>query len=286
MKSFLNISDFSKEELLNIININPSSNVLNNKSIGLIFEKPSTRTRLSFSVAISQLGGNKIDLKFEELNISRQESFEDTFKALNCYLDGIIYRTADHNRLTESLYFFDKPIINALSDISHPCQILGDLVTLKEHFGDLSLNLLWLGDMNNVCFSLVEAVNLINEIKLTICSPIEISTKNNWKINPNIKIVNDLNEIYFDDLHCIMTDVFISMNDENSDEKIDILKPYCVDESLFEKMPQNSVFMHCLPAKVGYEVSEEVFRGPRSIVWRQAYNRMIAQKKLLHFIYQ
>ena len=123
MKSFLNISDFPKEELLNIININPSSNVLNNKSIGLIFEKPSTRTRLSFSVAISQLGGNKIDLKFEELNISRQESFEDTFKALNCYLDGIIYRTADHNRLTESLNFFDKPIINALSDINNSASI-------------------------------------------------------------------------------------------------------------------------------------------------------------------
>lgn len=286
MKNLLNISDLSKKQLLNIIDFDSDSRTLEHKSIGLIFEKPSTRTRLSFSVAIAQLGGQKIDLKFEELNISRQESFEDTFRAFNCYLDGLVFRTSNHDQLIESSKFFQKPIINALSNISHPCQTLGDILTLKEHFGELSLNLLWMGDMNNVCFSLVEASNLLDEIQLIICTPNQISNNNNWNINSNIKIVNNLDEIELSNIHCVMTDVFISMNDQDSNEKMNILKPFCVDMDLLNKTSRESIFMHCLPAKIGFEVTEEVFRSPRSLVWRQAFNRMIAQKKLLQFIYQ
>jgi len=286
VKNFFNISDLNKDDLLNIIQLNSQLPSLDQKSLGLIFEKPSTRTRLSFSVAISQLKGQSIDLRFEELNISRSESFEDTFRAFNCYLDGLIYRTTNHSNLIECSNFFKKPIINALSDLSHPCQILSDLVTLNEHFGGLSLKILWMGDMNNVCFSLVEAANLIDEIQLIICSPLEISSKLEWKTNSNIKIYDSVKDIDLKDIDCVMTDVFISMNDKDSDEKVNLLKPYCVDKSLLGKMSQDCIFMHCLPAKVGYEVSEEVFRGPRSIVWKQAYNRMIAQKKLLQFIYQ
>ena len=182
--------------------------------------------------------------------------------------------------------YFKKPIINALSDISHPCQILSDLLTLKEHFGSLNIHVLWIGDMNNVTYSLIEAANLIEEISLTICAPKQILLPINWKINSNIKVVSNLESIDLSQINSVMTDVFISMNDADSDEKISLLKPYSVNSELMAKTASNSVFMHCLPAKVGLEVSEEVFRSSKSIVWRQAYNRMVAQQKLLHFIYQ
>ena len=286
IKNFFNISDFSQENILAILTENKDIKVLKDKSIGLLFEKYSTRTRLSFSVGISSLGGNGVDIRFDELNISRDESFEDTFRAMNCYLDGLVYRTNDHEKLIQASAYFQKPIINALSDISHPCQILSDLFTLQEHFGSLNCHILWMGDMNNVCFSLVEAVKIIDGLSLTICSPNSISIKKKWPINSNILVVDTLEDIELKSVNCVMTDVFVSMNDDNSDEKISLLKPYIVNSELMSKTASKSIFMHCLPAKVGFEVSERVFRSPRSIVWKQAYNRMVVQKKLLQFIYQ
>ena len=284
--NFLNISDLNDKSLIKLINLQNEHDFLSHKSIGLIFEKYSTRTRLSFAVGISSLGGNSIDIKFEELNISREESFEDTFRAMNCYLDGLIYRTNNHQKLINASQYFEKPIINALSDQSHPCQIISDLLTIKEHFGSLDCQILWMGDMNNVCFSLVEAANLLEEIQLTICTPVSVSSKKDWPLNKNIKIVDRVDDIDLGLIQCVMTDVFVSMNDHDQHEKVSSLKAYKVSKELMEKTASNSVFMHCLPAKVGQEVSEDVFRSPQSIVWRQAYNRMVAQKKLLQFIYQ
>ena len=285
MKNFLNISDLTSQNLRDIINIQTNnSNFLKNKSIGMIFEKYSTRTRLSFNVGISQLGGNAVDIKFEELNISRDESFEDTFKVMSCYLDGLVYRTSDHNKLIKASTYFNKPIINALSDISHPCQVLSDLYTLKEKFDSLEVSVLWIGDMNNVCFSLVEAANLIEEFKLTICSPKEISENLKWNISNNVNVVNKISDIDLSSIQCVMTDVFISMNDQENESKVNLLKDYIVDDDLIAKTNKDSIFMHCLPAKVGFEVTKSVFESSKSIVWRQAYNRMIAQKKLLQFI--
>jgi len=286
IKNFFNISDLSHDQIFTILKNDKKTKDLQNRSIGLLFEKYSTRTRLSFAVGISSLGGNCIDIKFEELNFSRDESFEDTFRAMDCYLDGLIYRTNDHKKLIQASKYFNKPIINALSDLSHPCQILSDIFTLYENFGSLKCHILWMGDMNNVCFSLVEAVNLIEDLKLTICTPEIISNQKNWQFNSNISIVNDLQDLDLQSINCVMTDVFISMNDEDSREKILLLKPYSVDNDLMVKTASNSVFMHCLPAKVGYEVSEELFRSSKSIVWKQAYNRMVSQKKLLQFMYQ
>jgi len=285
MNNFLNISDLSSQNLNDILNIETNNtNFLKNKSIGMIFEKYSTRTRLSFDVGISQLSGNPVDIKFEELNISREESFEDTFRAMSCYLDGLVYRTNDHNKLIKASKYFDKPIINALSDISHPCQALSDLYTLKENFNSLDVSVLWMGDMNNVCFSLVEVANLIEEFKLTICSPKEISKNLKWKTNSNINIINKISDIDLSSIQCVMTDVFISMNDQENEAKVNLLKDYIVNDDLMTKTGKDSIFMHCLPAKVGFEVSKSVFESSKSIVWRQAYNRMIAQKKLLQFI--
>lgn len=286
IKNFFNISDLSHEDIIKIFEINENENSLKHKNIGMIFEKYSTRTRLSFNVAINKLGGNSIDIRYEEMNISRDETFEDTFRAMDCYLDGLIYRTNDHKKLLQASQYFNKNIINALSDYSHPCQTLSDLLTIKEQIGSLNCKILWMGDMNNVCFSLVEAVNLIEDLKLTICTPEIISNQKNWQFNSNVSIVNDLQDLDLQSVNCVMTDVFISMNDENSREKILLLKPYSVDNDLMVKTASNSVFMHCLPAKVGYEVSEELFRSSKSIVWKQAYNRMVSQKKLLQFMYQ
>jgi ornithine carbamoyltransferase len=285
MDNFLNISDLSSQNLRKILDIETNnSNFLKNKSIGMIFEKYSTRTRLSFNVGISQLGGNSVDIKFEELNISREESFEDTFKAMNCYLDGLVYRTSDHSKLINASKYFKRPIINALSDLSHPCQALSDLYTLKETFNSLDVSVLWMGDMNNVCFSLVEVANLIEEFKLTICSPREISENLKWNTNSNINIVNKISDIDLSSIQCVMTDVFISMNDQENEDKVNLLKDYIVNDDLMAKTSKDSIFMHCLPAKIGFEVSKSVFESSKSIVWRQAYNRMIAQKKLLQFI--
>ena len=218
IKNFSQISDLSKEDINTILKIEPYPKKLAGKNIGLLFEKHSTRTRLSFSAGIHNMGGNCIDLRFSELNISRQESFEDTFRAFNCYLDGLIYRTTDHQKLINAAKYLDKPIINALSDISHPCQILSDLLTLKEHFGSLDVHILWMGDMNNVTYSLVEAANLIEEIKLTICSPKQISSLIKWKMNSNIEIISNLESVDLSQVNCVMTDVFISMNVEDSED--------------------------------------------------------------------
>lgn len=284
INSFIDISDLNRKNFLDIIYIENNINCLKNKSLGLLFENPSTRTRLSFSVGINQLEGNTININFENLNFSRYENFEDTFRAMNCYLDGLIYRTNDHNKLNEAKKYFKKPIINALSDKSHPCQALSDFFTLFEHFNTFDLNILWMGDMNNVCYSLIEAANLVEEINFFICTPTEISKDISWHMKSNIKVVNKISEINLSAIDCVMTDVYISMNDIDSVEKTELLKPYSVTTELMDKTSKNSVFMHCLPAKVGLEVTEEVYKSSKSIIWKQAYNRMIAQKKLLQFI--
>ncbi len=284
IKNFFNISDLDKEKILTILKSEKKSKSLQNKNIGLLFEKYSTRTRLSFAVGISDLGGNVIDIRLDDLNISRNESFEDTFRAMDCYLDGLIYRTSDHQKLVEAAKYFNKPIINALSDISHPCQALSDLFTIQEHFNSLEVNILWMGDMNNVCYSLVEAANIINDMNLIICSPKSIINEKNWRKNSNVNFTNDLSNIDLSKINCVMTDVFVSMNDEESNEKVSMLKSFSVDSELMSKTSEKCIFMHCLPAKIGLEVSEEVFRSNQSIVWKQAYNRMVLQKKLLQFI--
>lgn len=284
IKKFLDISDLTPELLREITMSQKDNKILSNKNIGFIFENYSTRTRLSFATGINQLGGNSVDLNFDQLNFSRSESFEDTFRAFNCYLDGLVYRCIDHQSLIDASKYFDKPIINALSDKSHPCQIISDLFTLYEIFKTFELNILWIGDMNNVCYSLVEAVNLLSEINLTICCPSQISHNKNWKFNKNIKIIENIEEIYLETVKCVMTDVYISMNDKDSNSKIELLRPYTVNSKLMSKTSHDSVFMHCLPAKIGYEVDENVFKSKKSIVWKQAYNRLIAQKKLLQLI--
>ena len=290
MKSLLNISDLNQNDFDNILQFaddlnNKTEQILTNKNIGLIFEKNSTRTRLSFQVGINQLDGNYIDVRFEELNLNRFESYEDTFEVMSCYLDYLVFRTNDHKKLDLAHKFFKKPIINALSDLSHPCQAISDLYTLKENFGSINnLNIVWMGDMNNVLFSLLEAISFTKNTKVDVFTDEAIYThnKDNFNLNKNINFHLNINEEIIAKANCIMTDVFTSMNDK--EDKENLLSKFQVNENIMSLTDKKSVFMHCLPAKIGSEVSEDVIKGEKSIVLEQARNRLVAQKGILKWL--
>ncbi len=289
-KRLLNISDLNKKDFHDIISLSESArdnydDSLKNKNIGLIFEKNSTRTRLSFQAAINQLNGNFIDIRLEDLNLQRVESFEDTFEVMACYLDCIVYRTTDHNKLLVASNKFKKPIINALSDLSHPCQAISDIFTLKQHFGTLeNLKIVWLGDLNNVLFSLLEVLKFLDHTKIDIFTDekIYLSIYKKFPISKNINFHFEIVDRLMNEADCIMTDVYNSMNDKNDKETI--LKKFQVNQEIMDKTNAKTIFMHCLPAKIGSEVTEEVIRGNKSIVLNQAKNRMIAQLGILKWL--
>jgi ornithine carbamoyltransferase len=290
-KNLLNISDLTRKDMDQILDHagklgETSSDDLKNKNIGLIFEKYSTRTRLSFQVGISQLNGNPIDIKFEELNLQRTESFEDTFKIFGCYLDAIIFRTTSHIRLIEASKAFQKPIINALSDLSHPCQIISDLFTLKNHFSTLNnITISWLGDVNNVLYSFIEAAKIFPEISLNIFTDKKIHQENILKFpqSDNVNFYYDVIGEEIKNSDCIMTDVFTSMNDKSHEKEI-MLKKYQVNRELMSLTKDSCIFMHCLPANIGSEVTDEVLNSSQSIVMKQAKNRLISQKGILKWL--
>ena len=258
---------------------------LKNKNIGLIFEKNSTRTRLSFQVGINQLHGKYIDIKLDELNLQRVESFEDTFEIMSCYLDALVFRTTNHQKLVLASKYFKKPIINALSDISHPCQAISDIFTLKEHFQkDDGFKIVWCGDLNNVLFSLLESMKFLKSSKIDIFTDRKIYENNhhNFPKEENISYHFDLNDKILESADCVMTDVFNSMNDK--EDKESLLKKFMVNQELIKKTPDSAVFMHCLPAKIGSEVSNDVIKGSKSIVLKQAKNRMVAQRGIMKWL--
>ena len=290
IKNLIDISELHRDDIINILKYadelkNQNEDFLNGKNIGLIFEKNSTRTRLSFQVGINQLEGNYIDIKFNELNLDRFESYEDTFEIMSCYLDSIIFRTNNHQKLELAKKFFKKPIINALSEKSHPCQAISDIYTIKEQFERLdNITISWLGDMNNVLYSLIEIVNLLGGIKINIFTDEKIysNLKNQFNLTDDIIVHFELDHDVLSSSNCIMTDVYNSMNDKYDKEPE--LKKFQVNEELMAKTKDDTVFMHCLPAKIGSEVTANVIKGNQSIVLSQAKNRMIAQKGILKWL--
>ena len=290
MKNLLNISDLNQNDFEKILQFaedldSKNEQTLTNKNIGLIFEKNSTRTRLSFQVGINQLNGNFIDVRFEELNLNRFESYEDTFEVMSCYLDYLVFRTTNHKKLELAYKYFKKPIINALSDLSHPCQAISDIYTLKEKFGTIdNLNIVWMGDMNNVLFSLLEIIGFTKNTKIDVFTDekIYLQNKDNFCENKYINFHFEINENIISKANCIMTDVFTSMNDKEDKEKI--LSKFQVNDKIMSMTDEKSVFMHCLPAKIGSEVTEDVIKGKKSIVLTQAKNRLVAQKGILKWL--
>ena len=289
-KNLINISELNREDIIDILKYADQLNIKNEnflcgKNIGLIFEKNSTRTRLSFQVGINQLEGNYIDIKLNELNLDRFESYEDTFEIMACYLDSLIFRTNDHQKLELAKKFFKKPIINALSEKSHPCQAISDIYTIKEHFKRLdNINISWLGDMNNVLYSLIEIINLLGGFKIHIFTDEKIysNLKNQFNLTDDVVVHFELDHDVLTSSNCIMTDVHNSMNDK-MDKELE-LKKFQVNEELMAKTKEDTVFMHCLPAKIGSEVTLNVIKGNKSIVLSQAKNRMIAQKGILKWL--
>ena len=290
MKNLLNISDLSKDDFNSILSfassIKPNiEDCLKNKNIGLIFEKNSTRTRLSFQVGINQLQGKYIDIKLEELNLQRVESFEDTFEVMSLYLDALVFRTTSHEKLKLASKYFKKPIINALSDISHPCQAISDIYTLKEHFKkEDDFKIVWCGDLNNVLFSLLESMTYLTSSKIDIFTDKKIYEKNyeNFLNLDNISYHFEIDDKILGSADCVMTDVFNSMNDK--EDKETLLKKFKVDQELMKKTSEKAVFMHCLPAKIGSEVSNDVLKGSKSIVLKQAKNRLVAQRGIMKWL--
>ena len=286
-KQFLNLNDLSRDKLENIFDISlelkQNSQIgeqLKNKYLGLIFEKPSTRTRVSFEVAMTQLGGKASFLSVNDLQLGRGEPIEDTSKVLSSIVDGLVLRTMDHKTQEEFAQNSTVPIINGLSNMSHPCQLLADLLTFKEEKGEIEgKKVAWCGDFNNVCKSYAEAAKIFN-FDLWVCCPKEFMPKNKG-LYEHVNFTSSLEE-GIKDSAIVTTDVWVSMGDEKeSAKRKNEFRNYQVNEKVLDMASSDVIFLHCLPAVRGQEISKNLFNDPRSRVWNQAENRLHAQKGLL-----
>lgn len=291
-RDLINLENLNKSDFLQIFNFadkaiaNKHSNkILNKKNVGLIFENLSTRTRLSFQSAIFKLGGNPIEINLTNLNFNKFESFIDTVQMFNCYLDAIVYRTTEHQKLILTKKYFHKPLINALSEISHPCQTLTDLFTIRQHYGNLKQEICWFGDINNVLYGLIESTKIFKNLRINIFSSSKIIEKNKYlSKNSSINLYSKLDFDVIKRSKVIMTDVYISMNDKSSKEKEKSLLRFQVNKNIMNMTSDDAVFMHCLPALIGKEVTDDVIRGHKSITIKQAKNRMYVQMGLLEWL--
>ena len=258
--------------------------LLQNKTLAMIFEKPSTRTRVSFETGMFQLGGHALTLSPNDLQLSRGESIEDTAKVLSRYVNVIMARVYDHKSLETLARYASIPVINGLSDSFHPCQILADLMTIKEHKKNLKkVKVAWIGDGNNVCNSLILGCAKL-KIKLVVAVPNGYEPDFDvMKIGKESEIleVSDEPETAVQDADVIMTDTFVSIHNTNSDRIKKFLPKFQVNQSLMNKAKKDVIFMHCLPAKRDQEVTADVIDGPKSVVWDEAENRLHVQKALL-----
>ena len=294
IKNFIDISDFTKKDLDNIILIakkmknyeNKFKNIFNGKTLGLIFEKQSNRTRLSFNVGMQKFGGNVVELNSRDIGFGKRETDEDIIRTLSQYLDCLMIRNNNHNQIKYLASLNILPIINGLTDFSHPCQILSDIFTLNEIFGKISkIKICWVGDFNNVLRSLIQ-IQKLYMFNLSIVVPKQILKKNNLEIrklnNSNIYFTENLKEgVKKSD--CIMTDVWVSMGEKNNNKKL-FFKKYQLNSQIMSYANKNSVFMHCLPAHRNEEVTNELIDGPQSIVWQQAKNRIYVQQSIINYI--
>jgi len=282
-KEFLELIDFSiklKEENKTV----KEKQLLENKTLAMLFEKPSTRTRVSFETGMKQLGGHTIILSLNEMQHSRGESVEDTAKTLSGYVDGIVARVYEHSFIEDLAKHATVPVINGLSNSYHPCQTLADFMTIKEHkkkFKDLKIA--WIGDGNNVCNSLIFGCSKTQ-------TDIVIATPKGFEPNPEVvkkaseNTTIDLTtdpESAVKDADIVMTDTFTSIHTSDPKRTEKFLPSFQVNESLMEKAKNDAIFMHCLPAKRDQEVTGAVIDGSQSVVWDQAENRLHSQKALL-----
>lgn len=294
-RDFLRLADLSVSEIQELLHLAAQMkagkvNLRCNKVLGLLFYKASTRTRVSFSVAMYQLGGQVIDLNPDVTQVSRGEPLADTARVLDRYLDILAIRTFDQQDLQTFADYARIPIINALTDLEHPCQILADLLTIQECFGSLAgRTLTYLGDGNNVAHSLLIGCALVG-MNVRIATPVNFEPNNEvGKLardiaaakGTEVTITNDA-KAAVKEASVVYTDVWASMGQEASaDDRIPLFKPYQLNEELLEDADPQAIVLHCLPAHRGEEITDAVIEGARSRVWDQAENRMHVQKALL-----
>ena len=296
MRHFLDLKDLDKEQLSALIDTardmkrgHDVGRPLDGLHIGMIFEKPSTRTRVSFEVGISQLGGTPVFLAASELQLGRGETVGDTAKVLSRYLDGLMIRAMKHETLTELIDHATVPVINGLTDKSHPCQILADLQTVIEHHGSLENEIIvWFGDGNNVANSWIEAAALFG-FELRLAGPeayypsAELIAWAREK-GANIVITSDAQDAALN-ASVLVTDVWVSMGDDEG-TRFEDLKPFQVNQKLLDLAQPDALFMHCLPAVREQEVTAEVIDGPQSVVFDEAENRLHAQKAVMVHLFE
>lgn len=297
-RDFLQVSDLSRHEIDRILKRaiafksgqDANACPLIGKSIGLIFEKASTRTRVSFEVGIYQLGAQSIYLTPKEIQIGRGETVHDTAKVLSRYLDAVVMRTFSHDTVTEFALHASIPVINGLSDLHHPCQALGDLMTILQKKGRLDgIRLAYVGDGNNVANSLIEAAS-ITGIRLSIACPKgfepppEILDRAKAFSQHVITVLRDPAEAV-SGADAIYTDVWVSMGQENdASRKKQSFRKYQLNRNLISRARKDAVVLHCLPAHRGEEITNDVIDSPQSVVFDQAENRLHTQKALLEFL--
>ncbi|WP_394690857.1 ornithine carbamoyltransferase [Hoeflea sp.] len=293
-RHFLDLSAVGAEELRAMIDAaraaksaSDEDRPLAGKMLAMIFEKPSTRTRVSFDVGMRQLGGETLFLSGTEMQLGRAETIADTAKVLSRYVDIIMIRTMDHERMLELAEHATVPVINALTDDTHPCQIMADILTFEEHRGPIKgKTLAWTGDGNNVLHSLVEGAGRFG-YRMQIATP-EGSEPDmrfvSWAREQGAEI--DLSadpERAASGADCIITDTWVSMNQEHKARGHNVFLPYQVNQELMAKANKDALFMHCLPAHRGEEVTNEVMDGPQSVVFDEAENRLHAQKAIMRW---
>lgn len=295
VRHFLDLTDIPKPVLNGIIANSRTmktarkrgelSSPLAGKTLAMIFDKPSTRTRVSFDVGMRQLGGEAIMLTAQEMQLGRGETLADTARVLSRFVDAIMIRTLDHESVAEIARYATVPVINGLTRRSHPCQVLADVMTYEEHRGSIKgRKIAWTGDANNVLASLAHAAERF-EFELQIATPTELKPKK-WLMDwikssgAAIKWTEDP-EAAVKGADCVFTDTWVSMGDRDGKHRHNVLKRYQVNGSLMAKAKPDALFMHCLPAHRGEEVTDEVIDGPQSVVFDEAENRLHAQKGLL-----
>ena len=258
---------------------------IDDKVLILIFEKPSTRTRVSFDIAMRQLGGTTLALNHMDLQLGRGESIADTARVLSRYGDAIMIRANSHETLLELVEHATIPVINGLTDKTHPCQIMADIMTFEEHLGPIKgRTVAWVGDGNNVAVSWMHAAARFG-FTLRLACPEELMPEKSFldwakKEKADISVgIDPVKAVKGAD--CVVTDTWVSMGDSDARRRKQILKPYSVTDALMAKAAKDVIFMHCLPAYRGHEVSESVLEGPQSVVFDEAENRLHAQKGVL-----
>ncbi len=290
MKHFLDIADFNLNQINAIIkkakdikkNPKKFSKKCNNKTLGMIFQKESTRTRVSFNVGFEKLGGHCVELDSNSIGFGKRESHEDIIRTLSQYIDILMIRNDDHTLLKNLSSLNILSIINGLSNYSHPCQILSDLLTITEKLGNIKRQqICWVGDYNNVLRSLIELQN-IYKFKLNIVLPKVILRKNKPEFiqnkNKNLIITNIINE-GVKGAHCVMTDAWVSMGEKSTKKRY--FKNYQVNTELMKNASKDAIFMHCLPAHRNEEVSSELLDSKQSVIWEQVHNRMFVQQSII-----